>query len=62
MTRERLDFFAVSIEAPQWGGSSGVFEVSACPGNAASVRTALPMQGRYALHEEFLTAAIAWRP
>jgi 4'-phosphopantetheinyl transferase EntD len=62
MTRERLDFFAVSIEVPQWGGASGVFRVVAGPGTAESVCDALPMQGRYVLHGEFVTTGLAWLP
>jgi 4'-phosphopantetheinyl transferase EntD len=62
MTRERLDFFAVSIEVPQWGAASGVFRVSARHGTPRSVRDGLPMQCRYLLHGEFVTTGIAWLP
>ena len=62
MTRERLDFFAVTIEVAQWGGASGVFRVGACPGTARSVCDALPLEGRYLLHGGFVSTGIAWPP
>jgi 4'-phosphopantetheinyl transferase EntD len=62
ITGERLDFFAVSVGVSRWGGVSGVFQVSASPGTPASVCDGLPLEGRYLLHDEWLTAGIAWLP
>jgi 4'-phosphopantetheinyl transferase EntD len=62
VVHQRLNFHDVRIEAGEWGGAQGDFWVHATAGLAAPVRTQLPLQGRYLLHEQFITAGIAWRP
>ncbi len=57
VTHERLDFRDVRVEAP-WSASDGVFRVHANRRIAISMRTAMPMQGRYLFHQEFVTAGL----
>jgi 4'-phosphopantetheinyl transferase EntD len=57
VTYERLDFRDVRVEAP-WSASYGVFRVHATRRIAMSMRTAMPMQGRYLFHQEFVTAGL----
>jgi 4'-phosphopantetheinyl transferase EntD len=59
LVRERLDFHDVRVEAPAWGDADGVFNIHAMRSIAFSAHAALPMQGRYLLHEGWLTAGMA---
>jgi 4'-phosphopantetheinyl transferase EntD len=56
---ERLNFHDVRVEAVAWGASSGTFRIHAIRSIALRTRTALPMQGRYLYHQEFVTAGMA---
>jgi 4'-phosphopantetheinyl transferase EntD len=57
LVRERLDFQDVRVEAG-WGASQGRFWVHATRDLAMAQRTAMPMQGRYLFHQEFVTAGL----
>jgi 4'-phosphopantetheinyl transferase EntD len=59
IVRERLGFHDARVQAAQWGAADGVFSIHATRDIALSTRTALPMQGRYRFHEQFVTAGIA---
>ena len=58
LMRESLGFQDVRVEASDWGAAAGAFTIHATRAIALAQRTALPMRGRYLLHEEFLTAGI----
>jgi 4'-phosphopantetheinyl transferase EntD len=57
VTHERLDFLDVRVEA-SWSASDGVFTVHANRRIAMSTRTAMPIQGQYLFHQEFVTAGL----
>jgi 4'-phosphopantetheinyl transferase EntD len=57
LARERLDFQDVRVEAG-WGASQGPFWVYATRHLAMAQHTAMPMQGRYLFHQEFVTAGL----
>jgi 4'-phosphopantetheinyl transferase EntD len=57
LARERLDFQDVRVEAG-WGVSQGHFWVHATRRLVLAQRTAMPMQGRYLFHQEFVTAGL----
>lgn len=59
LVRERLNFHDVRVEAAAWGASSGAFLIQASRRIAVCARTALPLQGRYRFHQEFVTAGMA---
>jgi 4'-phosphopantetheinyl transferase EntD len=58
MARERLNFHDARVAAVAWGASDGAFQIHATQSLALGTRTALPMQGRYLFHEEFVTAGM----
>jgi len=55
---EGVGFHDVCIEAPQFGGSSGVFQVHALRPLELARHAAPPWMGRYLFHEGFVTAGI----
>jgi enterobactin synthetase component D / holo-[acyl-carrier protein] synthase len=57
LAHERLDFQDVRVEAA-WGASDGLFRIHAARSIAMCLRTAMPMQGRYLFHDEFVTAGL----
>ena len=59
LTQERLGFHDVSVELPGWGEQRGAFRIAANCSIALEGSTALPLQGQYLFHEQFITAAIA---
>jgi 4'-phosphopantetheinyl transferase EntD len=58
---ERVGFHDVSVEPLEWGAGEGGFQIRPLRRLAFSPRVEVPFQGRYRLHEQFLTAAIAVR-
>jgi 4'-phosphopantetheinyl transferase EntD len=58
VTHERLEFHDVRVQA-LWGTSDGVFGVHPTRPTAMSMHTAMPMQGRYLFHQEFVTAGLS---
>lgn len=58
LTHERLDFQAVRVEAG-WGNPNGPFWVHGTGPLALGLRTAMPLQGRYLFHQEFVTAGLS---
>jgi 4'-phosphopantetheinyl transferase EntD len=59
LVREWLDFQDVKVEPPVWGEARGEFRVGATRRIALERQTALPLTGRYAFHEEFVSVGIA---
>jgi 4'-phosphopantetheinyl transferase EntD len=59
LTGQFLGFHDVRVEAQDWGGQRGIFQVHATRDIAIAEHAELPMQGRYLLHEQFLTTGIA---
>ena len=57
ITQERLDFQDVRVEAA-WGATEGEFRVHPIRTLGVGLHTALPMQGRYLFHQEFVTAGV----
>jgi 4'-phosphopantetheinyl transferase EntD len=58
LTQERLGFRDVSVEVPVWGNGQGVFRVHPLHGIALDRHAALPLQGQYLFHEQFITTAM----
>lgn len=58
VVHERLNFHDVSVEARASGAADGVFRIHPTRSIAMAARTALPLQGRYLFHEEFVTAGM----
>jgi 4'-phosphopantetheinyl transferase EntD len=58
-TQERLGFHDASIEIAEWGLRCGVFQVHANRRIALEQHSALPLQGCYRFHEQFITAGLA---
>jgi 4'-phosphopantetheinyl transferase EntD len=58
LTHERLDFQDVRVEAA-WDACQGRFWVHATRHLAVAQRTAMPMQGRYLFHQEFVSAGLS---
>ena len=57
---ERLGFHDVSVELPAMGQKRGAFKVMRQSRHGSSkASAALPLQGRYLFHEEFITTGIA---
>ena len=56
---ERLNFHDVRVEAAAWGASCGSFRIQAVRRIGVSERAALPLQGRFRFHQEFVTAGMA---
>jgi 4'-phosphopantetheinyl transferase EntD len=59
MTRERLDFRDVTVEAPGWGLAAAVFNLRATRRLALLDPASRPLQGRYLFHEGFVSAGLA---
>jgi enterobactin synthetase component D / holo-[acyl-carrier protein] synthase len=59
LTQERLGFHDVSVELPAWGEKRGAFRIAANRSITLEGSAALPLQGQYLFHEQFITAAIA---
>ena len=57
VVHERLGFQDVRVEAP-WGAPDGLFRIHATRSIAMCLRRAMPLQGRYLFHEEFVTAGV----
>jgi 4'-phosphopantetheinyl transferase EntD len=55
---ERLNFHDASVEVPVWPAPNGAFRILAGRRIAFAEHAALPMQGRYLFHEQFVTAGI----
>jgi 4'-phosphopantetheinyl transferase EntD len=55
---ERLNFQDVSVEAAEWGGSSGPFRIHAVRSIAARACKALSVDGQYAYHDGLVTAGM----
>jgi 4'-phosphopantetheinyl transferase EntD len=60
VTQEHLGFHDVSVELPAWGEKRGMFKVVANRRIQLERDTALPLLGRYAFHEQFITSGIAF--
>jgi len=56
---EWLDFHDLRVEAGGWGESNGSFAVNAMRNVRFATRVALPIEGRYLFHEQFVSAAVA---
>ncbi len=59
LTQERLGFHDVSVELPGWGEKRGAFRVVANRSMGLESNAALPLQGQYLFHEQFITSGIA---
>ena len=59
LTQESLGFHDVSVELPAWGTERGDFRVIANRSIGLESTAALPLQGRYLFHEQFITSGIA---
>jgi 4'-phosphopantetheinyl transferase EntD len=59
LTQEQLGFHDVSVELVAWGAKRGAFRISANCSIALEGCAALPLQGQYLFHEQFITSAIA---
>jgi 4'-phosphopantetheinyl transferase EntD len=59
LTQERLGFHDVSVELPAWGEKRGTFRIVANCSIELQRSAALPLQGQYLFHEQFITSAIA---
>jgi 4'-phosphopantetheinyl transferase EntD len=59
LTQERLGFHDVSVELPAWGEKRGAFRIIANCSIELERSAALPLQGQYLFHEQFITSAIA---
>jgi 4'-phosphopantetheinyl transferase EntD len=57
ITQQRLDFQDVRVEAA-WGASDGQFRIHPIRILGIGLRTALPMQGQYLFHQEYVTAGM----
>jgi len=59
LTQERLGFHDVSVEVPAWTEKRGAFRIVANRSIELEASAALPLQGQYLFHEQFITSAIA---
>jgi 4'-phosphopantetheinyl transferase EntD len=59
LVREWLDFHDVKVQPPAWGEARGEFKVGATRRIALEERTELPLIGRFAFHEQFVSVGIA---
>jgi 4'-phosphopantetheinyl transferase EntD len=59
LTQERLGFHDVSVVLPAWGEKRGAFRIVANCSIELQRSAALPLQGQYLFHEQFITSAIA---
>ena len=60
-TQERLGFQDAIVEMPEWSEPRGVFRVRALRHIALDRIAAMPLEGRYLFHDEFVTTAMALR-
>jgi 4'-phosphopantetheinyl transferase EntD len=58
LVNEPLNFHDATI-VPEWGAATGAFSIHANRSIAIAHRVALPLQGRYLFHEEFVTTGVA---
>jgi enterobactin synthetase component D / holo-[acyl-carrier protein] synthase len=58
LVHERLNFHDATVE-PAWGAARGVFRIHANRSIALARHAALPLEGEYSFHEEFVTTGIA---
>jgi 4'-phosphopantetheinyl transferase EntD len=58
LVRERLNFHDATVE-PAWGATRGGFKIHANRSIALARHAALPLQGEYLFHGEFVTTGIA---
>lgn len=56
---EWLDFHDVRIEVAGWGAAAGVFTASAMREIRFAAHAALPIEGLYVFHEQFVSAAVS---
>jgi 4'-phosphopantetheinyl transferase EntD len=59
LTGEWLGFHDASVQLPDWSDERGVFTISATRRIGLDAIAALPLQGRYLMHEQFITSGIA---
>jgi 4'-phosphopantetheinyl transferase EntD len=59
LTQERLGFHDASVELPAWDRKRGAFRIFANRGIKLESLAALPLQGQYLFHEQFITSGIA---
>jgi 4'-phosphopantetheinyl transferase EntD len=59
LTQERLGFHDISVELPAWGEKRGAFWISANRSIELECHAALPLQGQYLFHEQFITSGIS---
>jgi 4'-phosphopantetheinyl transferase EntD len=59
LVRERLNFHDVRVEVAAWGASSGTYRIHPIRDIALRTRTELPLEGRFAFHEELVTTGLA---
>jgi 4'-phosphopantetheinyl transferase EntD len=59
LTQERLGFQDATVEVPMWGPHRGAFRIFANRSVAIERYAALPLQGEYLFHEQFITAGMA---
>jgi 4'-phosphopantetheinyl transferase EntD len=59
LTQERLGFHDVAVELPAWGEKRGAFKIVANRRIELERSAALPLQGQYLFHEQFITSAFA---
>jgi 4'-phosphopantetheinyl transferase EntD len=58
LVHERLNFHDATVE-PAWGAARGVFRIHANRSVALASHAALPLEGQYLFHEEFVSTGIA---
>jgi len=58
LVSEWLDFHDVSIRAPAWNAADGVFTASPTRSIRFADHARLPITGRYAFHEQFVSAGV----
>lgn len=59
LTQERLGFHDVAVELPAWGDKRGAFKIIAQRPIVLEYDAAMPPQGRYLFHEQFITSGMA---
>jgi len=59
LTQERLGFHDASVELLAWGQQRGAFRIGANRSVEFERYAALPLQGEYLFHEQFVTAGMA---
>jgi 4'-phosphopantetheinyl transferase EntD len=59
LVQERLYFHDATVDVGSWGAGQGAFEIRANRPIALARHAALPLQGQYLFHEEWITTGIA---